>query len=78
MTDLRGLHAIYLQGDEECGVGVYCMADECWDGGRPLIYYERYGTAYQDDPKVAKTESFPELIRLAAAHRHDIHGDPNE
>lgn len=53
---------MYLLGDEDCGVGLHCST--CWDGGRPLAYYESNpGTTYPD--RVVPT--FHEMDGLMAA-----------
>jgi hypothetical protein len=63
---------MYLMGDEDSGVGLYCL--DCWDGGRPLAYYDRYGNPYADDAAVAAVSTLPALVTAAQDHVRRAHG----
>lgn len=57
--------SLYLSGDEDGGVGLHCHP--CFDGGRPLAYYERSGSACVD-PAVPTVVTIPGLWAQAADH----------
>lgn len=64
-----------LSGDEDCGVSLHCRRDGCWDGGRPLAYYDGgNGPIYVDDPAVENVISITALLVVADKHEHDVHG----
>jgi hypothetical protein len=71
---------MYLQGDEDGGVSLYCR--DCWDGGRPLAYYESFPGArnipYADDDAVVNVSTFEALVTAAHDHRRSVHGDVDE
>lgn len=76
--DLDGFERFRLVGDEMCGVGLQCMDDACWDGGRPQAYYVGIATFYDDDPEVAVVETVADLLAAGRAHLDAHHGHPTE
>lgn len=63
----------YFVGDENCGVGLGCR--DCWDGGRPLAYYDRNGgSPYRDDALVDDVTTISGLLTVATRHEHKVHG----
>lgn len=63
----------YFVGDEDCGVGLGCR--DCWDGGRPLAYYDRNGhSPYKDDPLVEDVTTISGLLAVATRHEREVHG----
>ncbi|MEV0382407.1 hypothetical protein [Nonomuraea sp. NPDC050643] len=61
---------LYLMGDEDGGVGIHCRTHH--DGGRPLAYYDRTGSAYPD-PEVANVSAIPSLWAKAVDHLAGAH-----
>lgn len=55
----------HLSGDEDGGVGLHCRP--CFDGGRPLAYYESSGDVCVD-PAVPTVATIPGLWAQAADH----------
>lgn len=72
---MRNFGRYRLSGDEDCGVGVEC--NDCFDGGRPLAYYEGVATLYLDDPKVANVSTIPDLLLAAVNHERTAHQAEN-
>jgi hypothetical protein len=72
--DLAALDSrFYLSGDEDCGVGLGC--GDCWDGGRPLAYYDRGGgSPYKDDAFVEDVTTISGLLAVATRHEREVHG----
>lgn len=60
----------HLSGDEDGGVGLHCRP--CFDGGRPLAYYERNGSTLSD-PEVANVATIPALWATAVDHLATAH-----
>lgn len=73
MSDLAAIDArFYLVGNEDCGVGIGCR--DCWDGGRPLAYYDSGDTrAYADDPAVENVSTISGMVAAAARHEREAH-----
>jgi hypothetical protein len=75
--NLDGFELFRLVGDEDTGVGLQCIADECWDGGRPQAYYVGIARYYDDDPKVTVVETVADLLAAGRAHLDEHHaGEP--
>ena len=62
---------LYLLGDGEGGVGIYCRT--CPDK-QPIAYYGRNEGDYRD-PKVTYVTTIPSLWATAAKHLDDAHRD---
>lgn len=64
----------YLSGDEDCGVSLYCR--DCWDGGRPIAYYDstRANPPYWDDERVENVTTISQLVTVAQRHDREVHG----
>lgn len=60
----------HLVGDEDGGVGLDCS--DCFDGGRPLAYYDPQGNGYPD-ATVHQVTTIPALWDAAAHHLADTH-----
>ncbi|WP_405149459.1 hypothetical protein OG589_14600 [Sphaerisporangium sp. NBC_01403] len=60
-----------LIGDENCGVGIECL--DCFDGGRPLGYYDS-GLGPYSDPQVVNVDTIPALLAVATDHETTAHG----
>lgn len=61
---------MYLVGDEDCGVGLYCRRcdDENWQGGRPLAYgFGITANPYPED-QTRSVSTLAELIAFAEHH----------
>lgn len=72
---LKNFERYRLIGDEDCGVGIEC--NDCFDGGRPLAYYEGVAAYYVDDPKVANVSTITDLLLAAVNHERNAHGAEN-
>lgn len=67
------LDRFYLSGDENCGVSLYCR--DCWDGGRPLAYYDPHGSSpYTGDALVENVTTISQLLNVATRHTREVHG----
>jgi hypothetical protein len=71
------MSSLYLQGDEDGGVSLQCP--DCWDGGRPLSYYDnspdtRY-VPYANDDAVLNVATFEALVAAARDHGRSVHGE---
>lgn len=65
---------LYLVGDEDGGVALHCR--DCWDGGRPVAYYETdpAGIGYAHDPLVENVTTISQLVTVAQRHEREVHG----
>jgi hypothetical protein len=72
-VNLDGFERFRLVGDEDTGVGLQCIADECWDGGRPQAHYAGLSIPYFDDPKVVKASTIVEFLAAGRAHLDEHH-----
>lgn len=63
----------YLSGDENCGVSLHCR--DCWDGGRPLAYYDSVTTSppYTDGPLVENVTTIAGLLAVPRRHDREAH-----
>jgi hypothetical protein len=61
-----------LVGDEDAGVGIECT--DCFDGGRPLAYYEGIAPAYADGPAVRNVTTIGDLLQAGLDHEREVHG----
>lgn len=60
----------HLTGDEDGGVSLGCS--DCFDGGKPLTYYDPQGHGYPD-PTVPQAANLPALWEAAARHLAEAH-----
>ena len=74
ILDLTALDSrFYFVGDEDCGVGLGCR--DCWDGGRPLAYYDCGGASpYKDDALVEDVTTISGFLSVATRHEREVHG----
>jgi hypothetical protein len=65
---------LYLSGDENCGVSLYCR--DCWDGGRPLAYYDSndVNAPYKNDELVENVTTISALWTVMRRHAREVHG----
>lgn len=63
-----------LMGDEDCGVALHCR--DCWDGGRPLAYYDTNNATppYRDDELVENVTTISGILTVARRHDREVHG----
>jgi hypothetical protein len=61
-----------LVGYEDCQVDVRC--NECWDGVRPIIYYDRYYPSPYDPAEVVEVKTISEMWSAMVRHVREVHG----
>ena len=60
---------LYLVGDEDCGVSLYCRNLD--DGGRPLVYLSYPDDrSYEDVPEVEQVSTLADLMSSIVRHAH--------
>jgi hypothetical protein len=71
--DLTGFDRIWLCGDEDCGVGLFCTDHPT--GGRPLAYLGGVGAGPVYDPSVVATvTTVVDLLAVGRKHLDERHG----
>jgi hypothetical protein len=66
MPSLDGRY--YLQGDEDCGVGMVCLL--CDRGGLPIAYLTTAGDRTYEGTDVKVVYSIDEFLRMPSLHTH--------
>lgn len=68
--------SMYLVGDEDGGVTLYCNAEHCWAGGMGLAHYEIGTKGHVWEYRgltIPRAESIADLLRLANEHEARMH-----